>query len=54
MDIHIDKPKLNRSTSEENIAILDKWISETADKMNAFILQVNRERSNNGNNKTAL
>jgi len=44
MDIRIDKPILNRPTPEENIALVDKWISETADKMNYLITQLERER----------
>lgn len=50
MDIRIDKPILNRKTPEENIALLDKWVSETADKLNYVITQINRERS--GSNGT--
>lgn len=43
----IDKPKLNKPTPEENIALLDKWVSETADKLNIFITQIEKERSDN-------
>lgn len=45
MNIRIDKPILNRPTPEENIALVDKWIADTADKLNIFISQVNKERS---------
>lgn len=45
MEIHIDKPKLDRKTPEENIALLDKWVSDTADKLNIFIQE---ERRKNG------
>ena len=44
----IDKPKLNRSTPEENIALLDKWISDTADRLNMFMTQTNRQLSEKG------
>lgn len=44
MDVRIDKPILNRPTPEENLALVDKWISETADKLNYVITQLNRER----------
>lgn len=37
MDIHIERPILNRKTPEENIAVLDTWISNTADKLNYII-----------------
>ena len=43
MNIRIERPTLNRPTPEENIAIMDKWIAETADKLNAFVSQVNKE-----------
>jgi len=43
MEIHIDKPKLNKSTPQGNIALVDKWIADTADKLNAFVEQTNRE-----------
>lgn len=42
MDIRIEKPILNRSTPEENIALVDQWISDTADKLNIFIEQVKK------------
>lgn len=35
--IHIDKPILNRQTPEENLALVDKWISDTADKLNYYL-----------------
>lgn len=45
MDIHIDKPILNREKPEENIAIIDRWIAETADKLNYALSMMSRERS---------
>jgi len=47
MEIHIDRPILNRKTPEENIALIDKWISETTDKLNILISDVNKERRDN-------
>ena len=43
MNIRIEKPVLNRPTPEQNLAIVDRWIADTADKLNAFIAQVNKE-----------
>lgn len=51
MDIRIDKPILNRATPEENLALVDKWISDTSDKLNYIITQLNRERSENEHNE---
>lgn len=41
--IRIDKPKLDRKTPEENIALVDKWIAETAERLNTYIMSVNRK-----------
>ena len=43
MNIRIERPSLNRRTPEENIAILDRWVADTADKLNMFISSVNKE-----------
>ena len=43
MNIRIERPTLNRNTPEENIALVDKWISDTADKLNMFVENINRE-----------
>ncbi len=45
--VRIEKPKLNRDTPEENLALVDKWIADTADKLNYFVQQVLRERNDN-------
>lgn len=45
MDIRIDRPILDKKTPEENIAVVDKWIADTADKLNYFIEQMNIERT---------
>lgn len=45
MDIRIDRPILNRPTPEENLALVDKWISETADKLNYLIEQITKEKN---------
>lgn len=56
MNIRIERPTLNRPTAEENMALVDRWISDTADKLNAFISSLNREleeikeRTDAGNN----
>lgn len=34
MDLHIERPELNAKTAEENIAAVDTWIADTADKLN--------------------
>lgn len=44
MDIRFDKPTLNRATPEENMAIVDRWIADTADKLNALVTIINREK----------
>ena len=36
MDIIIDRPTLNKDTSRRNLAVVDSWIADTADKLNAF------------------
>ena len=43
MNIKIERPSLNRPTPEENIAIVDRWIADTCDKLNMFISQTNKE-----------
>ncbi len=52
MDIRIEKPKLNRPTPEENLAIVDRWISDTADKLNCFINAVNQKGSESNGKRT--
>ena len=42
MNIRIERPALNRPTNEENLAIVDKWIADTSDKLNEFISNINR------------
>ena len=37
MDIIIDRPTLNKDTSRRNLAVVDTWIADTADKLNAFL-----------------
>lgn len=34
MNFHIERPELNAQTNEENIAKVDTWIADTADKLN--------------------
>lgn len=43
MNIRIERPTLNRPTPQENLVLVDRWISDTTDKLNAFIENINRE-----------
>lgn len=43
MNIRIDRPSLNRGSAEANIALADKWIADTADKLNLFVSVLNAE-----------
>ena len=43
MNIKIERPTLNRPTDRENIALIDRWIADTADKLNSYIEQMNKE-----------
>lgn len=43
MDIHIERPTLNRKTEKENIAVIDRWIADTSDKLNLALLQMSAE-----------
>lgn len=36
MDIIIERPTLNKDTSRRNLAVVDSWIADTADKLNVF------------------
>lgn len=55
MNIRIERPTLNRKTPEENLAVVDRWIADTSDKLNAFISNINKqleeESRNAGNNQ---
>lgn len=37
MDTHIERPTLNAATVEENMAKVDTWIADTADKLNVAL-----------------
>lgn len=41
MDLHIERPELNAKSAEENIATVDTWISDTADKLNIALETIN-------------
>lgn len=43
--VTIDRPILNRPTPEENLALVDTWIADTADKLNYIIDLINKERT---------
>ena len=47
--IIIEEVRLNRPTEKENLQLVEKWISDTTEKLNLFIKQV-EERSRDGNN----
>jgi hypothetical protein len=36
MNIIFERPTLNRKTAEENLAIVDRWIADTVDKLNSL------------------
>lgn len=40
MDLHIERPELTAKTAEENIATVDTWIADTADKLNIALKSV--------------
>lgn len=42
----IDKPSLNRKTSEENLSVVDRWIADTADKLNLTISALEESMQN--------
>ena len=44
--IRINKPKLDRRKPEENLAIVERWINETADQLNVYLAQLEREIKN--------
>ena len=56
MNIRIERPTLNRPTQQENMALVDRWIADTSDKLNQYISYTNRvieelkEREDAGNN----
>lgn len=41
MDFHIERPTLNARTAEENLAKVDTWIADTADKLNLMTTSQN-------------
>ena len=43
MNIRIERPTLNRPTPQENIAVIDRWIADTTDKLNAYFEQMDKE-----------
>ena len=43
MFIKIERVPLNRKTPEENLALVDKWMADTADKLNLFISDTNKK-----------
>lgn len=45
MNIRIDRPSLDKKKAESNIAVIDRWIADTADKLNMFISSENANAS---------
>lgn len=44
IDIHFEKPYIDpRKTPEQNLATLDRWLSEFINNMNLVISKINRE-----------
>lgn len=37
MNIIFERPTLNRTTDKENIAVVDRWIADTVDKLNLYL-----------------
>ncbi len=42
MDIRINKYTLDKKTDKENLALVDTWMADTVDKLNAYIQNQNR------------
>lgn len=53
MELRIERPKLDRQTPEENLAVVDRWIADTADKLNFFIEEMNRKEGLNSGSNTS-
>lgn len=43
MNIRIDRPTLNKGNVDNNIAIVDRWIADTADKLNMYVMDNDRQ-----------
>lgn len=43
MNIRIDRPTLNKGNADNNIAIVDRWIADTADKLNMYVMDNDRQ-----------
>lgn len=52
MYLRIERPKLDKQTPEENLAVIDRWIADTADKLNYFIEEINRKEEQNSGGRT--
>lgn len=53
MDLHIERPELNAKSAEENIATVDTWISDTADKLNIALETINAKVNSISISKTS-
>lgn len=54
MNIIFERPTLNRKTAEENLAIVDRWIADTVDKLNALNVSEGSKKSDNDDVPTKL
>ncbi len=52
MDTHIERPTLNATTVEENLAKVDTWIADTADKLNV-VLKADNSKSTSTSKSSA-
>lgn len=43
-EIIISRPELSKTTPEANIAVVDTWIAETADKLNYMLTRLDKEK----------
>lgn len=54
MNTIFERPTLNRKTAEENLALVDRWIADTVDKLNALNVSEGSKKSDNDDVPTKL
>lgn len=47
MNITFNRPSIEGKTNEEALAILDRWVADTSDKLNYIVEQVNKDKEKN-------